>query len=1009
MPSSTVKRGASTPGLVIATLIALVGVCVVLYFAFSGGEPGNTSGADDFGDVPDIKTILGEAEKGGNVTLQYADRDDPSRLAAELKADEFRPAQIEGRVEPNVYALKGVQARVFLKSGETVLVESESGRFFMPDRDAGPQSGHLAGNPRITLFSVEGEQAGPVMVAQFEDELRFNFNYAHVETPGRLKVTSREIEFVGNHVTARLNQRQQRIDELEVERGEYLKYTPPTEVKEARLPLTGQADEHAQRAALASFGSTHPTRVGRAFVERVAFQAEQPGGSTPESSDQTTSSPAGSDSRSAQTDQEPPHIALYLATFNDGVTVTQGDRHLTADMLETWARLIDHKLPERTGRHQSPASAQGQFDTLFGSVVAAMQEASEQRAPSLTADPGQEPVDSVQAVPTDKLPLTLEWTGKLRVVPLVSSQPEQLESDDLYLRFTAVQAGLVRFDEGTSSGHAASVDYAATRQQLGLTGPGGSVKLASEGKGWLESSRTVVHLDAGQATVIGPGQVYDAKHNSAGPDRHEKYVKWLDRADFAFELDEQNRMTGEIKDATFAGQARAVDDRRRAEGDTIIARFAPDESGSRVITQFEVYSASVSDGDGGSVSAKRLVVPFETSDSGRHDPSQVIASGDVYVGKDGKSMTAQSLSARLLRGPDDQLTATDVIAERQVHYVEGDSIAAEADRLEASGLDDIAVLTGTESEPARVDYRDSYVTGPRIEMQDHPQRGTVVGPGRFASQDESGTMNATWIESLSFDRGTGVLEMTGKAHVEQVLAEGETRVADGEYLIVEMLSNGDEMSLDAASVFGSDQTPARVEIRRAQGEESDVAQMLNIESGELLTLDAGTGLVAPEPGRMVVVDRRDGSEQGLEGWDRGHALLTWHESLVVDRLMGQAHMRGDAQVIHRALDSARTAELAGDVIDASFVEVEGQQPEITMIEATGTAYARMDQQEVIAERLQFDTRKQLIYAIGSDSEPVRYFDGETGSVISARTLTWNLATDRIEIDRPSPFVAPNQP
>ncbi|GAB4382638.1 MAG: hypothetical protein Kow0022_00610 [Phycisphaerales bacterium] len=993
MPRKLVERGASTTGLVIASLVACAGVCLVLFFVMTGGTRpvGHAGQGGDFGDVPDIRTILDEAESGGNVTLQYADRDDPSRLAAELKADEFRPAQENGRVEPNVYALRGVRARVFLKSGQIVLVEAERGRFFMPDRNAGPQSGSLDGHPRITLFPVEGEQFDPVLIAEFDEELRFNFNYAHVETPGRLKVTGREIEFVGHHVMARLNQRQQRIDELEVERGEYVRYTPQGASDAHRTGMEQERTSHAVRDAGWSTGALHSKRLEEG---NAAGRSQQPGHAD----------------GSVQADQNSSHTAVYLATFQEGVRVTQGDRVLQADMLETWVRLIDHKLPERTRFHRSAAGSGSWIGPLVGSAAAAMQQAEQTQAPAQAQEPGESVVGRLEPVRSDELPVTLEWTGKLRLVPLVRSQPEQLASDDLYLRFTAVEAGLVRFEEGPSSGHAASVEYAATRRQLGLTGPGGSVRLASEGKGWIESSRAVVHMDTGQASVIGPGQVFDAGHRPVGPDAHEKYVKWLDRADFAFELDGQNRMTGQIREATFTGQARAVDDRRRAEGDMIIARFVPGRSGSPLISELEVYQANVSDGDGGSISARRLVVPFETSASRRHDPSHVIASGDVYVGKNGRSLTAQSLSARLVRGPDDAWTATDVKAERQVHYVEGDSIAAEADRLEASGLDHLAVLVGTESEPARVDYGDSYVTGPRIEMQDHPQRGAVVGAGYFASQDTSGTMNASWQDGLVFDRNTGVLELTGQARVEQLLSEGRSRVAEGDYLIVEMRSGSDEeMSLDAASIFGTDEQPAVVEMRLEGDEQAETAQMLHVEASELLAVDAGNGLVAPGPGRMVVFDRRDGSEQGLEGWDRGHALLTWHESLFVDRRYGEASLRGDAQVIHRALASGRTAELAADVVMARFVEVEGDQPEITMIEAAGTAYARVDQQEVLAARLLFDTRRQLIYAIGTDAEPVRSFDGATGSVLSARTLTWDLATDRIEIDRPSPFVAPRQP
>ncbi|KAA0214422.1 MAG: hypothetical protein DYG94_11095 [Leptolyngbya sp. PLA3] len=970
MSPRSLQRGLSRPGLLAALLVAVLCFGAVVYFMVFGSSGRSDGLSDQLDDVPSITDALRDAEAGGGVTLDYADRDDPSRRAAQLKADEFRPAQVDGRIEPHVYALKGVNARVFLKSGETVLIESESGRMYMPDRSAGPESGSLSGNPKITLFPPPGQAEEPVLVATFEQELRFNFNYAHVETPGKLTVTSRDLDFVGNHVTARLNQPQQRIDVLEVERGEYLRYTPPP------------AEAKPAAAAPNSEARARPQSRGQApRIRRVSTQTGQSAPATPPSA------------------PEPAHVALYLATFTDGVTVTQGERTLTADMLETWTRLIDHKLPDRTSA-PNPGGGVSNLSALGALVLAAVQDAPGQSEPPAAAP--------ALVLGSDDEPVTLRWTGPLRIVPLVN-QPETLARDDLYLRFTAVKTGLVHFGEGPSTGHAASLDYAGTREQLVLTGPGGSVRLESQGQGWLESSRTLVRMNEGTATVVGPGQVFGAAHDPAGPAHREQYVRWLDQADFVFERDAEGRMTGNLRRATFAGQARAVDDARRAEGSVLIADFVESDAGSRLVSRIELHGANVSDGDGGTLAAQRMVVPFETSSSARHDPTSIDASGDVFISKDGKSIASQSLSARILRDANDQLTATDVVAERGVHYVEGEQIDATAERLEASGLDQIAILVGEEGSPARIDYEDSVIVGPRIEMQQHPQRGTVVGPGTFDAADESGTMHAAWGTGLSFDRDSGVLELFGTSRIDQTLASGERRQARGEHLIVELVPVGEELALEAASIFGGVDTPGVVEVRRTAADTGEPTEMLHIESSELMTMDGGTALVASRPGRLVVLDRRVGGDADLEGWDRGHALFTWQQSLVVDRLRGEAHLRGDAQVIHRAMDGGRTAELAGDVIDATFLETEDTQPEVTMVVVTGTAYARVDQQEVLAARLEFDTTRQIVYAVGTDSEPVRSIDGATGAVVSAKSLTWNLRTDRIEIDKPSPFVMPRNP
>jgi len=56
--------------------------------------------------------------------------------------------------------------------------------------------------------------------------------------------------------------------------------------------------------------------------------------------------------------------------------------------------------------------------------------------------------------------------------------------------------------------------------------------------------------------------------------------------------------------------------------------------------------------------------------------------------------------------------------------------------------------------------------------------------------------------------------------------------------------------------------------------------------------------------------------------------------------------------------------------------------------------------------LRFDTVAKLVHALASDDEPIRFIDNATGAVMSARTLVWDLATDRIEIDQPSPLSLP---
>ena len=977
------QRGASKIGLIIALVVGFTFAATLAWFVFTDSGSTDVLATDDFVDVPSITDILGDTESGGGLNLQFADKDDPSRVSATLEAESFQPAEREGVVEPSLYELEKIHAKFFLKSGETLLIESDTGQFFMPDRRSGPESGSLSGSPKISLFSKDDPDGEPVLVADFDETLRFNFTYSHIETPGRLQVVGNGIEFAGTHLTARLNEQRERIDVLEVEHGEYIRYDP--KVAQARKQTRAAPKARPFGPTRAQLGS--PARSGSTMV--------------PVSLVQDNAAPDAADASDK-------HLAYYLATFRDSVQLEQGSRRVTADELESWVRLIDHKIPDRTRNRHGSTAALSPAQALAASLIAQV-EASTDGAESANSDSasGDEPPSTpgLFGSSADGEPIVLTWTGPLRVVPLVKGEPEPLARDDASFRFTAVDSGLVRFFDDKASGHAAVAEYAATRETLTLTGPGGSVLLEADEQGWIEASKTVVRLGSGEVTVVGPGQVNQGLRLARGEDRSDKSVRWVDQADFEFMVRE-GRMTGDIDTASFAGEARAVDGDRRVDGDMLVANFMDDGYGHRVVSKVEAYAVEATDGRGATMSGQRVEMPFRIVRAKKTEPSQVYASGDVVVERDGKRIETESLSARLTDGANGKLTVSDMIAERGARYVDGDSVEATGERIEANGLDQIAVLIGTPDMPARVDYGDSVIIGERIDMAQDPQMGGVTGPGSFEQSRADGKVRATWQESMSFDRSFGVLECLGDAEVEQTLADGETRAASGGQLTVEFIDRNGELVFDAASVFGTDADPAVVESRRAKADGAATESLVHLESSEILSTGGGDGLTVPQPGRLIVLDHRAGAKGDLDGWDRGQALMTWKTSLVVDRLLGTTRFVGDAQMIHKTLDDGRTAEIAADTIVGHFVETPDAGVEFTRLDAEGTAYFRMEDKEILAAVLRFDTETKMVHALAGDGEAIRFIDNATGSVMTAHSLEWNLETDRIVVDRPSPLTMP---
>jgi hypothetical protein len=356
------------------------------------------------------------------------------------------------------------------------------------------------------------------------------------------------------------------------------------------------------------------------------------------------------------------------------------------------------------------------------------------------------------------------------------------------------------------------------------------------------------------------------------------------------------------------------------------------------------------------------------------------------------------------------LVVSDVVAERSASYSDGETITANAERIEANGLSEVASLFGTDTTPARVDYGDSTIIGPRIDFSQHPQRGGVVGAGSFEQNNPDALVKATWQERMSFDRSLGVLECVGTASIDQTLtATGERRSTTGETLTIEFVDRGGELVFDAATVFGTVDKLATVESRQDRTDSpDDPVSLIHLRAAEILATGGGDGLIVPVGGQLVVLDRRDAAASSLDGWDRGHALFSWQDTMVVDRLLGTVRLSGEARAIHRTMDDGRTAEIAADTILAHFVESDTDGYQVTSMDALGTAYFRMEDREVLAALLRFDSESKVLNAIAGPGLPIRFIDNATGAVLTAQSLEWDLGTDRIVLDKPSPLSLPRE-
>jgi hypothetical protein len=137
-------RSAST---LLAGGFALVSIGVLVFFMVRpSGTSGSTASAPPPPDA--IEDLLAPgAEQGRGMTIQIADKDDPTRLAAEVLAARYDPdGPMHRRVEEP-------RAWLFGEDGSTWYIEADRGRFFIPEGADTPREGFLDGNVRARRYA----------------------------------------------------------------------------------------------------------------------------------------------------------------------------------------------------------------------------------------------------------------------------------------------------------------------------------------------------------------------------------------------------------------------------------------------------------------------------------------------------------------------------------------------------------------------------------------------------------------------------------------------------------------------------------------------------------------------------------------------------------------------------------------------------------------------------------------------------------------------------------------
>jgi lipopolysaccharide export system protein LptA len=1008
----------------IAITLALIFAGVVWWAMSRGAPAAPRPTGTDFSDAPDITDV----EKGESIVLTLADRDDPTRVAGVIEADRLDPVGNGERL------LTNPRAWLYMDNNRAVRVTADRARLLMPVNET-PESGTLEGSVRVRVYESDtpgtppADTAEPILTATFDDPVRFERRYMRLSSAGAFTIDSEQVRFSGEEMTVMLNEVRRRLESLDVARNGRME-----------ISIANPADSDAP--------------------------ADEP---QPDPQTVTDAAPASTDPAAPLPTPTPPKIDLYHTVLTTAVNATLGDTQVDADRLELFTRLTDNTLPPtaiarvafaglRDPATEAPTDEPDAQPTDPGSIMPSPDDGP---APSTNPDPGTTTTspDPFPAAPTpapDRLVLT--WTGPMSIRPIdaATETPLPLAADDAALLLHADPGNAVRLADAAAgiTAQSASLAYYATRAHLHLdprdptadTPTPDPVEITLENTGAARLAALRADLLTGRIDLPGPGTV-------ASDDAR---IEWTESAAITLFKTDDDRLTSLLRTADFTGAVDASQSNARIAARALNTEFTRTPDNRVALTTATITRGSISaeaplsaanspPAPPRSLAADTVRVDFNPA-SPDPDPTRVEATGAVRAAADGATLTADHAVAHLMRDARNQVAVRTADAAGAVRYAAADDTSAQGDTLAVNAQAETVRITGPDSMIAQ---GDSTVRGPTINLDARARRMTVEGAGRFehtlrdAEGLPAGRVLARWADSMRFDDALGRLNALGDVSVISTPDAYTRDTLSAQRIEVEITPQPIRDSvggrgtrtreLHTARAFGDSAAdsyrPATAETRRYDPNDPErVTGLLYLEGDQITADNRAATLRVPGAGTLLVMDRRDENAQpDAQPQDQqpapntpntlgpGLTRFTWRGAFDLDRASGVAIMDDQVLVRHKTItpagspNASQIAELSTDTLTATFAETDGADNPFTLrtADAQGSVRFLANDKQLSADAARFEADTNTLHALALPGRLVELREPNRPAPLSARAIQWDLARDRIEINRPSPVTLPN--
>ena len=905
-------------GLIAAGLLTLVFIVIIIVSMKQ--TPAPTKGTRDF--FPDDDTEIPNIEDtqtGGAMLVTMVDKNDPTRVAGTLKAERFEPIG-EGRRR-----LDRPVSWIYMKDGRAIKVTADYATMLMPDPNQPPDSGTLEGNILIQAFESDDDTQAPILVARFDEPVEFERRYLRLRSPGRFEINSDQFDFSGAQLTVILNELRDRVELIDVGRGDQIVIHTAAANKAGAPSSTNTADttqESTQTSGPQVIAANSPSpdtepaptlapAVAQATDEQTTepIRAEEtPVEEAAVASNESTTTTPGTSPSEVMADL----FTRYHITLDDQVVTRinqsgSGAGHAASDRLELWLALEDGALPSDAIRDitfaknaESEQAARLERPRLERFVPSALSLTSLliQDTGLATTTPDPIVIQDEDDDASDDIVIT--WAGKMSVRPIDGELPPQLVNDHLTLELLADEGSRVRFEvpEQGFVGESFAASYHATRGVVSLVGTDdddGEINLAAEGSGSLFARSLGADLATGRITLDGPGRIMSTPDGDTDPDAIAS-INWTKNAGFDLAVTEAG-LSDRLSAARFNGQVEGSQGESRFAGDAVDAKFDPQLESSRSLTHLHMVNGRLaSAGDENMLAGDSLDIDFAPSTGsgqGSIEPTRLVAEGKVNAKMIDSTLETEHLIAYMHRDLEDQLSVRTAQARDDIRYTGPNRSSARGDKLDLDGASETMTLLGA---PARLAQGGSKVTGNHIDLDAKRRSIDVLGPGSFdhdiiieatpTSVASTGHIRATWKGSMRFDDAIGSIVCEEQVHVistpdaytldtldahratiKLTARPAEDRITAPNENPVAIDQGDSNRELISARIFGhapagKAPVPAKIESRSFAADDPElVVGLIFLEGPQILVDNQAQTLDVPAPGTLLVMDREQKDEQ----------------------------------------------------------------------------------------------------------------------------------------------------